>query len=257
MAERKAHIQALINCGEIKLRGKHRSIDTLPVASKKKLWTSRITADEVSARGQEMFRRIKITDEEYAYYRRVPEKSDLLGVIAWDKDPTTYTLRRNVATHLFILGLSLEEIEYLMGHEITNENYRRSDYTNSDMQFALYEKVKKRPIVNEIKLETEEIEISEDAQMKDVTQLRAIIGGRNAKVVIRVVPYLPHEKCSILMKRITDDGTEEPLNIVHRQVPSQMTLPSDVYMIKEYHDSYRRAKNRREASRKKVIKEQK
>lgn len=233
---RKAHIQNLIDCGEIILHNK-KSIETMPIACKGHEWQMRCTSSELSATGQKLFRKIKISDDQYEFFCYKPDSSDHLGCMAWDKDPTAYSLRRNIATHLFILGLPLEQIQYLMGHQITNPRYPRNSFTNPDLQFQMFKRLKLRPIVNEVNFAPQPMDIKDDTHLTNVSHLQANIVTSTAKVRIRITPYQPHDPCNISLKAHTDNDSD-PIAISYRQRPMHTDQSTPVYMIAEYHSSY-------------------
>lgn len=249
LMERKAHIVELIKRGEIQFPKHIRSIDDMPIACKGHKWTVRCTSKELSAAGQQLFRDIKMSKDQYAYFGGHPESSDLLGIIAWDRDITTYTFRRNAATHLFILGLKLEHIQYLMGHKIWNIAFKRHDFSNEDLQYALYQKLCQRPIINDITFDSAPAVLKEDLRIKDISQLNAILAEHKGRIQIRITPYLPHEPIHVSLKAIPCGNESTSVAASYRQTPSQMSLPQDIYMIQEYHDSYKRAKNRLRSER--------
>lgn len=244
LMQRKAHIEELIERGEIQFPKHIHSIDSMPIACKGHKWTVRCTSRELSAAGQQLFRDIKMTTDQYDYFGRHPDSSDWLGTIAWDRDITTYTFRRNAATHLFILGLKLEHIQYLMGHKIWNIAYQRHHFSNDDLQYELYLKTRQRPIVNDISFGSKPISLKEDLHIKDISQLNTVLAEYEGKIQIRITPYLPHEPIHVSLKALSRDCESTSIAASFRQSPSQMSLPQDIYMLQEYHDSYRRAKNR-------------
>lgn len=63
-----------------------------------------------------------------------------------EKEATAYLFRRNFATVLQILGLSQNEIEYLMGHEIESEFEKRNYYSNYDKLYPIKLKMDNRPL---------------------------------------------------------------------------------------------------------------
>lgn len=63
-----------------------------------------------------------------------------------EKEATAYLFRRNFATMLQILGLSQNEIEYMMGHEIESEFENRNYYSNYDKLYPIKLKMDNRPL---------------------------------------------------------------------------------------------------------------
>ncbi len=56
---------------------------------------------------------------------------------ASEKDPTTYLLRRNFATHLYTLGIPTEWCQYYMGHLIENDILKRSDFNDEGFLYQM------------------------------------------------------------------------------------------------------------------------
>lgn len=246
---RKSHIEELIKQGEIQFPNHIRSIDDMPIACKGQKWTVRCTSKELSASGQQLFRDIKMSNDQYDYFGRHPESSDLLGIIAWDRDITTYTFRRNAATHLFLLGLKLEHIQYLMGHKIWNIAFKRHDFSNEELQYTLYQKICQRPIINDISFDSAPVVLKENLHVKDISQLNAILSEHEGRIQIRITPYLPHEPIHVSLRAIPCGNESTTVTANYRQALSLMSLPQDIYMIQEYHDSYKRAKSRYRSER--------
>ncbi len=62
-----------------------------------------------------------------------------------EKDVTTYAFRRNYATK-YHNKLKRVEIEYLMGHKLTDIRYHRYDFVDEDYLHAKYNKLQNYPI---------------------------------------------------------------------------------------------------------------
>lgn len=69
-----------------------------------------------------------------------------IGEDAVEKDVTTYAFRRNFATHCFNSGFSRTELEYIMGHKMTDPRYRRFDFVDEDYLYEMYNKLKNDPV---------------------------------------------------------------------------------------------------------------
>ncbi len=64
----------------------------------------------------------------------------------FEEDPTTYFLRRNLATKLYIHGLSIDERQYYIGYEIDSKRILRSDFSDEDMLYSIYKKLLNDPL---------------------------------------------------------------------------------------------------------------
>ena len=62
-----------------------------------------------------------------------------------EKDVTSFAFRRNYATRCHN-NLSRVEIEYLMGHKLSDIRYHRYGFVDEDYLHAMYNKLKKNPI---------------------------------------------------------------------------------------------------------------
>ena len=68
----------------------------------------------------------------------------------FEKDPSAYLFRRNFGTHLFILGLSEAEIQYVVGHDIEGLYETRNEFVNEERLLEIKQKMEQRPIFNAI-----------------------------------------------------------------------------------------------------------
>ena len=55
-----------------------------------------------------------------------------------------------MATHLYILGLSESEIQYILGHDIEDPEDARNLYRNEEKLYKISQKMRRRPLVNDI-----------------------------------------------------------------------------------------------------------
>lgn len=69
----------------------------------------------------------------------------------FEKDPSAYLFRRNFGTHLFILGLSEAEIQYVVGHDIEDLYETRNEFVNEERLLEIKQKMELRPIFNAIR----------------------------------------------------------------------------------------------------------
>ncbi len=104
------------------------SIGDLPIACRRTDYSIPCSAGDLSRAGRVFFR-----DELKMREQDISAISVFLQHIEYDlveKDPTTYLLRRNLATHLYTLGFPPEWREYYMGHLIEDDTFRRSDFND-------------------------------------------------------------------------------------------------------------------------------
>lgn len=123
-------------------------VDRLPIVCLDDQYTRRCASKELTAAGTAILREVKIEQEMLAlidFDIRRPGRTEE-GIV--EKDPTAYACRRNLGTQLFILGLDEAEIQYIMGHEIEDDNDERNFYRNEEKLYEIALKMEKRPIVN-------------------------------------------------------------------------------------------------------------
>jgi len=159
LMERKRHIQAQIDSGTLVLNEAQgvTSVDQLPIACEGGNYAKRCNLRKASNVCKEILRSIGISETLYQYLAKEADISHEISVWGREKDVILYLLRRNFGTHLHNLGLSMEEIQYLMGHKIGNPLIKRSDFRNADIMNTLWDKLSLRPVLNDLpKLEEDE-----------------------------------------------------------------------------------------------------
>ena len=122
------------------------NIDDYPIACRGNNYTVHCSANDLTNAGRSFLRdEIRIQEEEVSginYLIKNSRGDDDLQ----EKDATTYLLRRNLATHLYTLGLTLEQSQYYMGHVMENTASKRSDYTDEDYLYEIYLKLLHHPL---------------------------------------------------------------------------------------------------------------
>lgn len=98
------------------------------------------TYEEINQAAKQIFRLLGINGNKWSL---LLSEEDAAGIIAEEKDPTAYLLRRNAATRYYSLWLTEAEIHYIMGHEIDATGTIRSDYTNSRLMKPIIDKIGK------------------------------------------------------------------------------------------------------------------
>lgn len=170
------------------------SIDNLPIACKQNFPWERCSADDLSFSAKDMFENIGMRSKNI-----VELAQDLMEEAQAAKDeleeaefkeieshPTAYILRRNYATHLMVLGLSYEEIRYVIGHKIESLYVLRNSFTNENLLFALKCRLDERPILNPLAME-QRITFKEDEP----------IHFHGSKKIVLKIPANKFEKITI------------------------------------------------------------
>lgn len=152
LMERKSHIQSQIDSGILILDSQCgiTSINQLPIACEGRNFAKRCNLRKASNICKDLLRSIGVSETLYRYLTLEAAGSKDISVWGRERDVTLYLLRRNYGTHLHNLGLSMAEIQYLMGHKISNPLVKRSDFRNPDVMSSLWDKLALRPILNDL-----------------------------------------------------------------------------------------------------------
>lgn len=121
------------------------NVDDLPIACKKDFITN-CTAKEISAAGKAMLKDILgYSKEDYSTISALLEQKDEEYDID-EKTPTAYILRRNIATIYHNLSLEQTEIQYVMGHDMSNAPLDRKFYGSEEFLLNIYKKIHNHPL---------------------------------------------------------------------------------------------------------------
>lgn len=130
--------------------------EDLPIACRDDDYTHRCSADDLTEAGRKMFIQTGMLQEDFCELGRELSKTlesmkeaneeDIFDL--YEKDPSSYLLRRNFATHMMLLGLTETEMMYVIGHKMEDAYVERSSYTDEKMLMQIKRKMDKRPILN-------------------------------------------------------------------------------------------------------------
>lgn len=118
------------------------NIDMLTIACKGNKFNKICITPDLSTYGKYLLKEAKVSEDVLKFIDSAIKHDD--EVI--EKEATAYLFRRNFATHLQILGLTQNEIEYIIGHKIESDTEKRNYYTNSDKLFPIKQKMDNRPL---------------------------------------------------------------------------------------------------------------
>lgn len=103
-----------------------------------------------------------------------------------EKDATAYILRRNFGTKLYHLGLTEAEIQYVIGHEISEKNEELAYFRNEEKLYPICKKMKKRFLVN--KVEPVEYEVQKESEhIENETRVKLRIPVDSAVKSVQVI----------------------------------------------------------------------
>lgn len=146
LMDRKTAVQDLITEGKFNLSEELKDIDELPVVCRERDYSSRCSAPDITKVANEIFKELGITDKyQTAGLLDTIFKQKLKEIDVTELTPTCYLLRRNTATHLYSLGLSPGQIQYLIGHDIEDTEDKRNFHSNIDDLKEVYDIMKKHP----------------------------------------------------------------------------------------------------------------
>lgn len=149
LTERRKFLELEVAAGRLILPA-HTSVDNLPIVCMNEDYLTRCNSKHLTAAGRQLLKEVDVKEDELAYIDIELEENRLVEDGIDEKDPTVYLFRRNLGTHLYILGLTEAEIQYVMGHEIEDPYENRNDFTNEDKLYQIKLKMDQRPLVNEI-----------------------------------------------------------------------------------------------------------
>ena len=136
------------------LNNKDVSVDDLPICCDGSLnedagnCLKRCSANKVTAAAGPVFEKAGITSRQIAYLDAELSRDNTAAILK-EKEPTAYLLRRNFATQMSILGLSVSEMQYLIGHDVEDAYESRNEYVDSDRIFEMAKKLRNRVLLNQ------------------------------------------------------------------------------------------------------------
>lgn len=146
IAKRKLFLERLVEGGKVILPDYIKSVDDMPLVCRGKSYLTRASTTDLSKMGREFFDKIGISKRTIAVLHQVLCSDEFKDLQLDEKEPTTYLLRRNFGTHLRLLGFSLDDIQYLIGHDIENLYLERNFFSDGEKLHEIWERLEKHPI---------------------------------------------------------------------------------------------------------------
>lgn len=222
------------------------AIDTLPIVCRKGDPFTRCGADDVTAAATKMFIALGMRDSasrihQYLQQDLAAVKEDGIHADEFalvEKSPTAYLLRRNFATHLAILMLSQPEIEYIMGHTITDLQTERSHYLDERALYVIKLKLDQRPLLGDI-CSTPTIPVSYGpTQLFNRYSQELLIPAGASRIHISAVAKEPGDPIHITVTPSAPDHIRAEV-YTHRSI-FPLSFPSAADVLKAYHEQYTR-----------------
>lgn len=220
------------------------ALSLLPIVCRKQEYTKRARADQLSTEGRKMFCAIGMREDylmdiadyllQHADIAVINSTEDEFRLV--EKDPTSYLLRRNFATHLSILGLTESEIQYIIGHELGDRTLRR-DIANSEHRLlAIADKLEQRPLLNIINpIVTIDVSKKESGCFSSAYHYQFVVPA-NTTLRINAQANEPGSKLAILThpEHIDDTTQHTTFYIDTPTSPSQI-----INILRTYHLAYK------------------
>lgn len=250
---RRAYLERLIAEGTITLRPEDglASVDDLPIACQKSDYTAHCSSRHLTAAGRILLRAIQVNEDEVAYIDRElqnPEQRTKMDVT--EKDPTAYLLRRNLGTHLYILGLTEAEIQYFMGHAIDDPYALRNDFTNEERLYPIFQKLSNRPLFNDEYPYQRRLVLSEETPFGEVENVPSatiqIVPRDDLTLSFQVSAAEPGDPVVVSISKPSHADSERAEG-TYRVLPSAEKEPiRTVNVLAKYQEAYRQQPKREE-----------
>lgn len=140
-----AFIQARMDFVRAETATENVNIEDIPIVCRGNHYTERCSSSNLSNAGRKFFKNLKMEHTRIAFLENMVREQHNAGQIK-EKDATTYLFRRNLATHLKNIGLSMGQIQYYMGHDVESELETRNFYTNEAKLQEIAEVLRNHPI---------------------------------------------------------------------------------------------------------------
>lgn len=200
-------------------------VDQLPIACKGNMladnnYKERASSRNVTNAAKTIFKEIGLEGRQLAYI-----EAELLdnacGEVINEKDPTAYLLRRNFATHLQILGFSISEIQYLIGHDVEDSYESRNEYVDDKRLHEMARRLSKRPLLNEI-------------ERNDGSREIVLGKGEHIRVSIKA-----QEPLDVLKITVIGEQIGETFNGIYYAQSREKKCERNIDVDKVYHKVYR------------------
>ena len=209
------------------------SVDDFPIVCKKNEYWNRAKSKDLTNAGREFLRgKLKISEQEVSGISYIINRDARTADDLKEKDPTTYLLRRNMATRTYIAGFSTSESQYYMGHVIENTALRRSDFADEQFLHGLYVKLCSHPISGEAKKNSQHEFNGQYFNVKNTTGIKLDIHAEKKESALVTVSNC--EQGDTITVRISDN--ENPLEVTKKRLNDP--IDTGVNIIKQVAERY-------------------
>ena len=133
-------------------------ISRAPMVYEQKNSFRHCSSTQLSAEFRKLLAQVGYDPKEYLLLQNIVNSQDFIEAVkrvtpkelgfAEERDPSSYSLRRQLNTEMHILGMIPEDRQFTMGHNIENPDVKRSDYRNEDLLSRIAQRLNMRPYVN-------------------------------------------------------------------------------------------------------------
>lgn len=162
---RRKFIEREISDNRIILEAGRECVDDLPIVCKNDDYNRRSQSNDLTRFAKNIFERLEIGGDAWEVLSETIYKQRLENINIGEKEPTAYLCRRNFATHLYCLGFSAGEIQYIIGHDVESPVETRNFFTNEDKLISIQKKLQAHPFMHFFN------------------------GGKNRQVILKYEPY--------------------------------------------------------------------
>lgn len=217
---------------------KYACVSDLPIVCLGQNYKNRCSANHLTLAGKKVLKAAKLDSDVLGYIDAVLPTEAFIK----EKDATAYLFRRNLATHLHILGLDEPEIQYIIGHDIEDITETRNFFTSEEKLYPIKLKMDNRPLLSDCYPYYESIElIDENTSCKFQTPEFQKLVIRSESVSVRTIKIRacatePQEKIDI---KISSVGCAESIcgTIL---TSSYNDVAGKVNIVGKYHEIYRK-----------------
>ena len=212
-------------------------VDEYYIACRGDQYKEQCVSRHLTAAGRAVLRKIHVNEDVVSYIdRRLHQDAGDMDLRV--KDPTTYLLRRNLGTHLYLLGMNETEIQYIMGHSIEDPYIIRNHFGNEDLLYEIHQKMKNRPFLNDLYPYMREVGLGDAYRYHHVASAPEIH-----------LTAASQEKSTLLLNLVCDEPCAEiEINAPHTVRTEVITAPPHAKslsrrtnIIKKYHGVYKKA----------------
>lgn len=236
LLERKKYVEE-----ELEKMGNERlKIEDCPVACVENQVDIRCTASQLTAAGRELFRRVGMSGDQLAYIDKELDDPEICREIK-ERDPTAYLFRRNFATHLYILGLTESQIQYVLGHDIEDMYETRNEFINEERLYDIKIALEQRPIFNRVISNNFDVNLELLEYDNKMVPLHNSIAEeyqidvKSGKLRIHLAANEPGDEISVKIK----PGENTVLRKDSIYYGKKPTYDRTINILKKYHEMYK------------------